>query len=294
MANPQPDQFTKISNELMEAIPLYKFNGTQLRLLIAIIRYTYGFSRKEWELSLSFLAKSTGIHKEQVKRELKTLIDHKVVNVVREANFKTTRILAFNKNYDEWSVKKSELINTQETNTFPGSEIEHHTGSELASSPGSELDPQERYIKENIKEKKEKDKLEPEEDPTKFNFPDPFWGMVEQIDSLPQNKQLDMLVVQYGKKYPDQRKAYGIGGVATARKTFLEAIKLEVQPSEILKEILFNVLDEGEKEPSPWDVTNGLIRARGLEQTRAQIYFDMANQLERGNYNVPERDPPTH
>ena len=28
MANPQPDHFTKISNELMEQLPFFKFNGT--------------------------------------------------------------------------------------------------------------------------------------------------------------------------------------------------------------------------------------------------------------------------
>jgi phage replication O-like protein O len=288
MANPQPDQFTRISNELMEIIPLYKFNGTQLRLLLVLIRYTYGFNRKECELSLSFLSKATEIHKEQVKRELKELINHEVVLVTKEASFNTTRVLGLNKDYEKWTVKKSDLNSTQVANKLPGSGLATHTGSGLATSPGSELDPQERKIfKDNIKEIKEEQSKD-EEDPTKFNFPEPYWSMVDEINNLPQNKQLDMLVKQYGLKYPGQRKAFGTGGVVAARRNFLDAIKLDIQPSEVLKEILFEVLDEDQKEPSPWDVTNGMISARGLEQTRAQMYYEMANQLERGNYDATE------
>ncbi len=154
LANPQPDQFTKISNELMEHLPLYKFNGTQLRIIIVVLRYTYGFLRKECSLSLSFLSKSICVHKEQIKRELNSLINEKVINVVKGADFNSTRVLAFNKNYDEWLTEKSELKSTQEAKKFTGSEKVDLQEADSFTPTGSELDPQERKYKENIKESK--------------------------------------------------------------------------------------------------------------------------------------------
>jgi phage replication O-like protein O len=153
VANPQPDKFTKISNELMEAIPRYKFNGTQLRIIFVVVRYTYGFNRKDADLSLTFISKATGSHKEQVKRELNALINSKVIKIVKGAGFNTTRILALNKNYDEWDIEKGELKNIQEANQITGSEKEQVQEANQITPTGSELDPQERHIKDNIKEK---------------------------------------------------------------------------------------------------------------------------------------------
>ena len=153
MANPQPDQFTKISNELMEVVPYYKFNGTQLRLLFVILRYTYGFCRKEHALSLSFLSKATGMAREQVKRELNALIRDKVVIVKKAAGFNSTRILAFNKDYEQWKVSRGELIRPQGINSTTGNEKAPIQGTKKTPQGGNELDPQERnIIKENFKE----------------------------------------------------------------------------------------------------------------------------------------------
>lgn len=62
------DRFTRISNDLMGAIPYFKFNGTQFRILFCIIRYTYGFNRESHTFSLSFLSEATGIHKQLCRR----------------------------------------------------------------------------------------------------------------------------------------------------------------------------------------------------------------------------------
>jgi phage replication O-like protein O len=152
MANPQPDKYTRISNELMEQLPFFKFNGTQLRLLLIVIRFTYGFCRKEWELSLKFLSNATGLHKEQVKRELNTLIAGNVITVIKAASFNQTRVLALNKDYDKWSIERSDLISLQGTNSFTGSENGYLQEADSFTPTGSELDPQERKYKENIKE----------------------------------------------------------------------------------------------------------------------------------------------
>ena len=107
MANPQPDQFTRISNELMEKIPRFRFNGTQLRIIFVIFRFTYGFNRKEADLSLKFIAEATEIHRMQIKRELDHLIDSKVIKVTENLISRSKRNLSFNKDYDQWNLEGS-------------------------------------------------------------------------------------------------------------------------------------------------------------------------------------------
>lgn len=119
--------FTKIAHELLEIIPFYKFNGTQFSVIIVIIRYTYGFNRKDHELSLTYLTQATGIKRSQIDRELTLLIDKKVVLVTQEATAKISRKLSLNKHYDQWSVdRRYPLIRGQSPNkSIPelGSEV---------------------------------------------------------------------------------------------------------------------------------------------------------------------------
>jgi phage replication O-like protein O len=146
MANPQPDQFTRISNELMEAIPMFKLNGTQLRILLVVLRYTYGFQRKSRELSLSFISNSTGAHKQQIKRELDILIQTKVLIEKSEPTFNRSRVIEFNKNYDEW------LISRQSAKTLTVNKEDDTQSANTLTPTVSELAYQERNNKENIKE----------------------------------------------------------------------------------------------------------------------------------------------
>ena len=127
MASPQTENgFTSIANELMDAIPQYKFNGTQFRILFVVLRYTYGFQRKSHELSLTFLANKTGIHKQQIKRELDILIQNNVLVEASAPTFNKTRSICFNKNYEEWQISRqsansltvSEKDDTQSANSL--------------------------------------------------------------------------------------------------------------------------------------------------------------------------------
>ncbi|QBP06991.1 replication protein O [Virgibacillus phage Mimir87] len=103
MANPQTKNgYTRIANEILEQTMKTNLNGTQFRLVMAIWRYTYGFQRKQNELSVSFLAESLNTSRSAVDRELKTLVDRNVITV-KEIGQKGARVLSFNKNYKEWS-----------------------------------------------------------------------------------------------------------------------------------------------------------------------------------------------
>lgn len=147
MRGPQlEDGFTRIANEILEVVSKVKLNGTQFKILLTIWRYTYGFNRKSSEFSLNFLSEATNSNKQQVKRELDRLIEDKVIIVVKEANFNTSRELSFNKNYSEW---KAEGIQSIKIDTV--SKLEYSTVSEKAYTTVSELEYQERNIKDNIK-----------------------------------------------------------------------------------------------------------------------------------------------
>ena len=76
MASPQKEHgYTPIANEILEQICKVKLNGTQLRIIMAIWRFTYGFSRNEHEMSIGFLAKAIDADKIYTSKELAKLID---------------------------------------------------------------------------------------------------------------------------------------------------------------------------------------------------------------------------
>lgn len=122
MANPQlEDGFTRIANELLEVTYRYKFNASQLAIIMCVWRFTFGFQRKRHTIAVSFISEATGIHKKQVQREINTLFSNNVLLIEKEATNKTAREIKINKNYMEWTIESR--------------------GSELVPSRGSELVP---------------------------------------------------------------------------------------------------------------------------------------------------------
>jgi phage replication O-like protein O len=149
MANPQKENgYTPIANEILEELVKLPLNGTQLRIVCVVWRFTYGFSRKEHELSETFILRALGLNKgqlRQVKRELKALIDSKILLVVKEPTFNRTRVIAFNKNYDDWCLNKHQV-----TKKTPHDFLDTQPGDFLDTRPGDFLDTQDKQ-KTNIK-----------------------------------------------------------------------------------------------------------------------------------------------
>lgn len=105
MASPQTKNgYTKIANEILKQIVKTNLNGTQYRIIMVIWRYTYGFSRKEHEFSLSFIAEAIDSQRAHVNKELTSLIDRQIVKSVGIGK-RRGRVLSFNKNYEEWLEK---------------------------------------------------------------------------------------------------------------------------------------------------------------------------------------------
>jgi phage replication O-like protein O len=103
VANPQPEPFVQFSKELFDAILRAPMPATQQRIVLAIVRRTYGdFGKREAPVSVGLLGKMLGQNKGTVSRALTDLIDHGVIVVVREERHRTTRILALHKDYEAW------------------------------------------------------------------------------------------------------------------------------------------------------------------------------------------------
>ena len=61
MASPQKENgYTTIANELLEAIYGRKFSASQIKILLIILRFTYGFNRKFARLSNEFFLQNRG------------------------------------------------------------------------------------------------------------------------------------------------------------------------------------------------------------------------------------------
>lgn len=100
MANPQKENgYTSIANEILEHLFLAGINGSEYRILLVIIRKTYGFHKKKDKISLSQFEKNTSMNRPQVVNTIKSLLQKKII--IKENNE-----FIFNKNYDEWIVGK--------------------------------------------------------------------------------------------------------------------------------------------------------------------------------------------
>lgn len=105
MDGPQLENgYTKVANEILEEMVKFKFNASQLKILMVLWRSTYGFNKKSHPLSLNFLAEAIGTKKTVIKKEIDYLISQNVIFVIEDAGFNKPREISFNKNYKQWSI----------------------------------------------------------------------------------------------------------------------------------------------------------------------------------------------
>jgi len=102
MANPQiEDGYTKIANEILEALTRVNLSGHEFRIALLIIRRTYGFSKKEDAISLTQMVKNTGLSKTRCSQVVNSLGLQKIVTVTENING-IGKKYRFNKDYDKW------------------------------------------------------------------------------------------------------------------------------------------------------------------------------------------------
>ncbi|MEN2765741.1 replication protein [Ornithinibacillus xuwenensis] len=157
MADVQKENgFTAIANEIFEAMQMYKLTLNEIKIIMCVWRYTYGFNRKSHQLSLGFFVKHTGLSRSRVNDSLKRLLECNVLIKVGQGNAKTSNVYAFNKNYETWTIEKYSTFTSMqnETSTQIGTSAQDGTSTSVQNGTGTSVQDGTKEIKDkdNIKE----------------------------------------------------------------------------------------------------------------------------------------------
>ena len=83
----------------MEVITAYPFTAAQLKVVLVVMRKTYGWRRKKTQISYGMISKLTGLNKRYVKRVVQQLIKDRVL--IKEKD-KDKNVFGLNKRYLHW------------------------------------------------------------------------------------------------------------------------------------------------------------------------------------------------
>lgn len=109
MAAPQAENgFTRIANDILEALARIRIPGEARQILDVILRKTYGWGKKEDHISLSQFHEATGIKKPSIIRAIKQLLAMKLIIVSEKANAKG-QVYAFKKDFDSWQPREKRV-----------------------------------------------------------------------------------------------------------------------------------------------------------------------------------------
>ncbi|WP_157685106.1 replication protein [Robbsia andropogonis] len=151
-ASPQvEDGYTRIANELLEAMLSAGFTSRQWTIVMAIVRKTYGFNKKVDDIGLGQLVLLTGMDKSNVSKTVREL---EAMNVIHRDIGTHGHVLGVNKDFSKWKgvVKTTTVVNstTVVKTTTRGGQNNHEGVVKLTTNGWSKQPPQ----KTNPKEKK--------------------------------------------------------------------------------------------------------------------------------------------
>jgi phage replication O-like protein O len=138
------ESYTKIINVVLDALQRLRCSGCELNIILAVIRYTYGYHRDYHEMAYKYLSLITGRDKRFVARQVKRLLLKHILIEVRPYSSHTGRYLAINENVLEWDgYNAPPVVNSDDKAVDKNDHI-----------PVVQSDPYKRKLK---KEKKEKE-----------------------------------------------------------------------------------------------------------------------------------------
>ena len=150
--NPQVENgYVRIATELFEQLYQIPLNGSQIRIVLFIIRNTYGFNRKTWKMSAGYIARGTGISMSMVKREIKKLENCNILKV-SHAGIGKIGSIGINKKYSEWMIKPTTKMSpcTIGRNTYD--QYDAGTYDQLVTQHNTD-----KHNTENIRQEEEKE-----------------------------------------------------------------------------------------------------------------------------------------
>jgi len=107
--SPQTENgYTRIADELLEALIKIRIPGQAMQVLLFILRKTYGFNKKQDAISLSQFEAGTGLSKSRICHCITKL---EQINIIAKKGNDDTTIYSINKHYSTWKpLPKKETI----------------------------------------------------------------------------------------------------------------------------------------------------------------------------------------
>lgn len=106
--NPQlEDGYTRIANELFEAILRHGFSQREVLVIFAILRKTYGYGKKEDDMSASQIGAMINKHRNHVTVTINELVK---MNVITKKLGNYGMILGLNKSYESWNQASTDSV----------------------------------------------------------------------------------------------------------------------------------------------------------------------------------------
>lgn len=110
MANPQAENgFTRIANEIIDALAQSAPGHGDMRVLLVILRKTYGWNKKEDDLSIGQIVEATNLSRRMVIYCLQNLEAKRMIVITRSRGRgikNEINRIAFQKNYSLWVVQE--------------------------------------------------------------------------------------------------------------------------------------------------------------------------------------------
>lgn len=154
--------YTRIANDIMDRLYLLDVSGSAFRVLIAVIRQTYGFQKTTDRFTNSYLQNLTGLGATSVKDALNLLEDRNVLKIEKAGMFK---LISVNKSMSEWQlncgksqnntrIKKEQLAaNPATTESRESGHNKPRIRHEVAANP-AEVSRESGHTKEDTLQKK--------------------------------------------------------------------------------------------------------------------------------------------
>ncbi|WP_275262443.1 replication protein [Citrobacter braakii] len=133
------DGYTRIANELLEAVMAADLTARQLKVVLAVIRKTYGFGKKFDRITNTQIAMMTGIHHTHVCKAKNEMI---AMNII----ISNGQTIGVNKVISEWNFDISQL-----------SESLAKTANKTLANLANDHKPTQLNTKETIQKKEKKD-----------------------------------------------------------------------------------------------------------------------------------------
>lgn len=151
MANPQLENgYTRIANELLDAVCKADITDRERRVVLAVIRYTYGFNKTSAPLSRTVLSEYTGIAIRHISTVVKSLRDKNII--VFHGTTDYTNVYSLNKDYDTWLTSTNSGSAQKGTSTKLGTAQKRtSTSDQIGTSTSAQIGTHKIHDKDNIK-----------------------------------------------------------------------------------------------------------------------------------------------